>query len=148
MRIRTTAAMRRDADAYRLHLAGLTYQQIADQAGWATRAAALKACRRAIADAYRLGHGELVQVEQDRLDMLTRTFTRLASDPAQDPHTTIAAGLALLRVSESRRKLLGLDAPAKARIEVIPAEVVEAEITRLQARRLELIAANGGLMRS
>jgi uncharacterized protein (DUF2267 family) len=134
MRQRTAAAMQRDAEAYASHLAGLTYQQIADRHGWQTRGAALKAVRRAIADTYRLPHAEAVTVEQDRLDMLTRIFTDLAAEQGQDPHTVIAAGLAVLRVSESRRKLLGLDAPAQRRVEVITEDMVDAEIRRLEDR--------------
>lgn len=134
MRHRTAAAMQRDAEAYRLHLSGFTYEQIAEQNGWQTRSAALKAVRRAIADTYRLPRDEAVAVEQDRLDMLTRTFTGLAADPGQDPHTVITAGLALLRVSESRRRLLGLDAPPRRRVEVITADMLEAEIERLETQ--------------
>lgn len=132
MRQRTAASMQRDAEAYQLHLSGLTYQQIADQNGWQTRGAALKAVRRAIADTYRLPHAEAVTVEQDRLDMLTCTFAGLAADPGQDARTIITAGLALLRVSESRRRLLGLDAPARQRVEVITEDMVDAEIRRLE----------------
>ena len=53
--------------------------------------------------------------------------------------------LGALKVSESRKRLLGLDAPAKARIEVIPEEVVDRRIAQLEARRDELLAANGAV---
>ena len=54
--------------------------------------------------------------------------------PLVDDGPVIQAGLALLRVSESRRKLLGLDAPQRARVEVITEDAVEAEIRRLSEK--------------
>jgi hypothetical protein len=39
--------------------------------------------------------------------------------------------VAAVRLSESRRKLLGLDAPAKARVQVITEDLVDAEIAKL-----------------
>jgi hypothetical protein len=42
--------------------------------------------------------------------------------------------LGLVRVQERRAKLLGLDEPAKHRIDVITEDVISAEIQRLEAK--------------
>ena len=46
----------------------------------------------------------------------------------------VQAAAGLLRVQERRARLLGLDEPAKLRVETIPLDVVDAEIRRLEAK--------------
>ena len=46
----------------------------------------------------------------------------------------ISASLALLKVSESRRRLLGLDQPMRRTVEVITEDQVDAEIRRLEGK--------------
>lgn len=65
--IRTTDTAERDADAARLRTKGYTYQQIGDQLGM-TKAAAHKACQRALSDIVREPAEDLLKVELDRLD--------------------------------------------------------------------------------
>jgi hypothetical protein len=123
--------MVRDAEALRLYTSGLTYTQIAEQMGWRSKSASHQAVRRALADQYRLPQAEAIRVEEQRLDMLTRAFTRILAGQGDDG-LVIQAGLALMRVSESRRKLLGLDAPARRRVDVITEDVIDSAIKQLQ----------------
>lgn len=140
---RRTATMVRDAEALRMHLAGDTLQDICDHFSWKSHAAAHQAIRRAVADSYRLPKAEAIKAEEERLDLLSRTFTQLMLNEGEDPQIIIAAGLALLKVSESRRKMLGWDAPTRTRIDVVPEEAVDERIATLETRKLELAASNG-----
>ena len=130
-RPRTTGTMQRDAEALRLHVSGLTYQQIADQLGWADKSGAHSAVRRALADITRLPRADAVKAEEERLDHLTRVLNRVVAEGGRRADTVNAA-LALLKVSESRRRLLGLDVPPVRRHEVITESMVDAEIKRLE----------------
>jgi hypothetical protein len=125
--------MQRDAEVLRLRVSGLTYAQIAGQLGWANKSGAYHAVRRAIADSHRLPRAEAAKAEEERLDYLTRTLTRLAAGHGCDADV-ISASLALLKVSESRRRLLGLDQPMRRTVEVITEDQVDAEIRRLEGK--------------
>jgi hypothetical protein len=139
-RRRSVTTMERDAEALALHHGGCTYPEIARRLGWKNKASAYEAVRRAIADGYRLGAEERRQVEDARLDYLTRVFDHVVNtehyassasgnvvlhpvtgEPLIDDGPVVQAGLALLRVSESRRKLLGLDAPKQVEVRTIDA---------------------------
>ncbi len=146
---RSVETMERDAKALDLHYRGLHYRAIAEQMGWRSPAAAHQAVRRAIADTYRLSSAEAIAVEEARAFnrvLATRHYvTGSSGNVALHPETgqaltddapVIHAGLALLRVSESRRKLLGLDKPRQ--VELITVEAIEAEIRKLEAE----VAAN------
>lgn len=158
-RSRTTADRDRDVRAVELARRGLTYDQIAAQMGYRDRSGAYRAVQRGLTDAYRESADALTQLEMERLNALTRLFEKIIAtkhyavslgsgkvvmdpldprQPLQDDGPALAAGLALLRVSESRRKLRGLDAPSRSRVEVITPELIEAEITRLESE----LAAN------
>lgn len=58
--------------------------------------------------------------------------------PVYDDAINEQAAMAAVRLSESRRKLLGLDAPAMSRVQVITADLVDAELAKLAAE----LAAN------
>jgi hypothetical protein len=163
-RRRTTADADRDIKALGYARQGLTYDQIASSMGYRDRSGAYRAVQRGLRDAYREEADELVQMEAERLQALRRLFERIAAtkhyaatpsgkivvhpdteEPLLDDGPALQAGLALLRVSESWRKLKGLDAPAKSRVEVITEDVVDAEIKRLNAEIAEMDqAGNSG----
>ena len=130
-RPRTTETMQRDAEALRLHCAGLGYQQIADQCGWANKSGAFHAVRRAIADTYALPKAEAVKAEEERLDYLTRVLNRVIAERG-GAVDVVNASLALLKVAESRRRLLGLDQPHRRVVDVITESAVDSEIKRLE----------------
>lgn len=135
-RPRATETMQRDAEALRLHSLGLTYQQITDQTGyWGHASGAFHAVRRAIGDSYRLPRAEAIEEETQRLAHLDRVLNKVIAGGGRD-QDVIAACQVLLRVAESRRKLLGYDQPARRTVELttITEDVVDAEIKRLEDR--------------
>lgn len=159
-RHRTTADRDRDIKAVELARRGLTYDQIAAQMGYRDRSGAFRAVQRGLADAFREEAAALTQMEMERLNALTRLFEKIIAtrhyavslgsgrvvmdplnpdQPLTDDGPALQAGLALLRVSESRRRLRGLDAPSRRQVEVVTADAVEANIARLEAE----LAASG-----
>lgn len=147
----------RDARACRLRVQGLSYDQIAEALGFSDRSGARRAVQRALAATVREDAQELVALEAERLDDLTRNLQRViiarhysltpSGQLARNPDTgelladygpVIAAARELRQVSESRRKLLGLDAPAKHRVDVIDDAMIEEAIAALEAQ----VAAN------
>lgn len=164
-RRRTATDRDRDLRAVELARRGLTYPQIAAQMEYRDPSGAWKAVQRGLTDAYREQADALTQLEMERLNSLTRLFERIIAtrhyavslgsgrvvmdplhpeEPLTDDGPALAAGLALLRVSESRRKLKGLDAPSRRQVEVITAETVEANIARLEAEVAAIGPADTG----
>ncbi len=153
-RQRSIEVRERDAQAVELRRRHLNYRQIAKELGWASPNAAYKAVQRGLTDTQAEANDEVRQMELDRLDDIARGFQRVFAtkhyvvsvgsgrvvmDPRQpgqplvDDGPVITAGIALLRVMERRAKYLGLDAPARARIEVVTSDMIEEEIMRLEA---------------
>jgi len=151
-RHRTIESADRDIRALGFARQGFTYDQIAGQMGYRDKSGAYRAVQRGLRDAYREEADELIQMESERLNALRRLFERIAvtkhiivatgsgrvarhpetGEPLLDDGPNIQAGLALLRVSESWRKLKGLDAPNRAKVEVVTRDMIEDEITRLE----------------
>ena len=150
--IKSHDTAQRDADACRLRTRGISYDQIADQLAFASRGHAHDAVQRALIATQQEPADELRRLESERLDDLTRHLQRVlamrhlhvsasgkvATDPAtgeplRDWAPVIAACAQLRQISESRRKLHGLDTQAQARVEVITEDMITAEIRRLEA---------------
>lgn len=137
----------RDARACRLRAAGVTYQQIADQLGYSDRAAAGRAVERVLIETVSEPAETLRSLELARLDELMRRAWRVLSIehvtvsagrvvtvdgmPVPDHGPVLAAIDRILRISERRARLLGLDAPTQ--MQVITVDQIEAEIQRLSA---------------
>lgn len=118
-----------DARAARLRARGLSYRAIAAELGYAEHSSARDAVLRALAAAPQEAGAEARQVELDRLDRLVEKATRIMETAhlaynnkgvvewegaaLEDDAPALAAVAALMRLSESRRKLLGLDAEQK-----------------------------------
>jgi hypothetical protein len=157
-RRRSLATRENDARALEFRRRGLSYEQISAQMEWRSPSAAYQSVQRALADSAREASEEVRQIEAARLDELTRTLMRVLATKhyvvsaasgvvAKHPETkqlllddgpVIQAVSGLLRISERRSKLLGLDAPVKSRVEVITEDVIDAELADV-ARQ---IAAN------
>lgn len=153
-RTRSLATRERDARAVELRRRGMTYQQISDQIGLAGPGKAHDAVRRGIRDSVREDTDEQTYVELERLDEALRTAYRImmgrhvhvASNGAvvttpgpdgkpvavYDQALNLQAAMGIMRLSESRRKLLGLDAPTRSKVEVITEADIDAEWERLQ----------------
>lgn len=154
-----------DARATELRAQGLSYQQIADRLNLGGRGKAHDAVQRCLRDTLTPPADELRILEAERLDDLTRkAYEVLAADhivtqhgkivrgddgePVQDHEPVLKAIDRLLRLSDARRKLLGLDVPVRADItvhQVDTADLALMEIIReAQARNAQTEAAIKG----
>ncbi len=106
-RDRRIAAHARQLQALELRLAGVTYEQIATQLGYAGRSGAHKAVASALAQTLREPADELRMISAERLDRATLAIWRGVSGGDTRAIDT------LLRIEARRAKLLGLDAPTK-----------------------------------
>lgn len=144
----------RRARALTLRVAGLGFDQIAEQLGYASRGAAYTDIERALAQRKKdldeaAGHAATLELE--RLDameraawaVLRRTHTlvsqgRIVKDdtgrPLADDEPTLKAIDRLLGIQQRRAKLLRLDAPTQIEAEVRNVDAVDAEIERLVAQ--------------
>jgi hypothetical protein len=154
-RRRSLASRERDAQAVALRARGLTHRQIAAQLGWKSPASVVEAIERSLAEVSREDLAKCRKIEEDKLDDLTRLVWRelarthyvvaqstgkvaMLADPATgemrpltDPMATYHGVDRLIKIADRRAKLLGLDAPLKAKIEV--QDSVDADIERLVA---------------
>lgn len=155
-----------DARAVELRRRGLHYDQIAESLGFASKSSAFEAVKRGLKDLYTEDVDGQRLLELERLDDMLRVLTRVAlakhraagrdgklladekGQPVYDDAINVTAALGVVKLSESRRKLLGLDAPSKSRVHVITEDVIDAEIAKLNAELAELatddVAADTG----
>lgn len=154
------AATARQVEALHLRARGLPYEAVGEALG-ITKQAAFKLVSRALAATLQEAGEQLRQLELRRLDnllteaaaVLERTHYYMQGGkvviydgaPLRDDGPTLAAIGQLVRLGESRRRLLGLDAPAKVDMKLslqaawaraTPEErdaVVAAELAELQA---------------
>jgi hypothetical protein len=94
-----------------LRRSGLGWDEIAKQAGYASRGAAYTAFTLALKEVVREPTRELVELELQRLDTLFMAMWELAK--GGDYQATDRA----IRIMERRAKLLGLDAPERLQVE-------------------------------
>jgi hypothetical protein len=126
---------KQDAEAARLRAQGLTYRQIADTMGLSGKAVAYASVQRCLADTLGPPAEELRTLEGERLDDMTRRLHEIIvaehiviqhgkivrdkdGEPLKDHDPVLKAITVLLRVSESRRKLFGLDVATKADVTI------------------------------
>jgi len=96
--------------ALELRKAGVTFEQIATRLGFSDRGAAYKAICRALEETLTEPAEELRTLETERLDRLLLAVWKPALEG------DLKAVDRVLRILESRRKLLGLDAPVSLQI--------------------------------
>lgn len=155
----------RDADAARFRAEGWTYQRIANELGFANASGARKSVQRALRASVRDANDTAVHLELNSLDEMAREawgvlqrthvvvsqgrVVELDGTPLPDDAPVLAAIDRLLKIQERRSKLLGLDVPTKARVEVIAESTVDAAIAELEAQIDERArAAEGGAQRA
>lgn len=148
-RRRTIAQIERDAQAVEYRRRGMTYRQIAVAMGVKSQKTAYEAVQRGLSDAIQEPADEVRQLELERLDEYQRHALKVLAtqhfhvsqgvvvvhpdtdQPVPDDSPVLAALDRLLKISERRAKLLGLDAPVRSKVEVITEDAVDAEIKRL-----------------
>lgn len=131
--MRTLEDAQREAECARLRAKGWTYQRIAEAVGYADKGTAYHAVQRALKATVQEAGDELRQLERERLDRLSEAAWKilerhhvlvsngrvvsLEGTPLPDDAPALGAIDRLLRISESRRKLEGLDAPSRVSVE-------------------------------
>lgn len=136
--VRTPAQAAKDAEAAELRTQGLTYQQIADQAGFSDKSSARQACRRALREIVHGSAEKLLALHVDRLESLYEA----AVDVMEAEHVVVSHGKVVTMVDpdtqeerplrdngpklqalrearstlESFRKLMGLDQPTQVSV--------------------------------
>jgi len=110
---RMSRARERDLMALQLRLRGDSWQRIADQMGFKCASQAYAVWKRAMDRTCREVADETRQLEVERLDALWRVMFAKAMTGS---HQAVDRCLAIM---DRRAKLLGLDAPARARIDVV-----------------------------
>ncbi len=154
--VRTVETAKRDAEAARLRSRGRTYSQIAEELGFCDKSAAHHAVAR-VFDGFKVEARDLlIKIELDKLDMMTRAVI----DVLEAEHYTVSDGRIvylgdkelldhapvlqavdrLLKISDRRAKLLGLDAPKP----VDPPGTTPDLDAAVQALAAELAAAGRG----
>ncbi|WP_431897904.1 hypothetical protein [Nonomuraea sp. bgisy101] len=124
----------RDAEACRLRAQNLSYQDIADRLGYASKSSAHDAVQRALKATVQEPADEVRQLMRMQLDELARRARAVADAthyvvdnrgvvvwdgmPLVDHGPILAAVDRLLKIQESLRKLDGLDTPVKQQIDV------------------------------
>lgn len=134
--------------AWGLRLSGMTYAQIGDALGCSTPWAF-----KLVQEAFKDREDEPAELargyEMERLDAALRTVVsildRSTRDDSWDPEMALKAVDRLVKVSESRRKLLGLDMPAKLAEQADPAEAAEREMREWLARQKAATHQGNGL---
>lgn len=106
-------AVARYAQALELRKAGATYQQIAQQLGYAGPGAAQRAVQEGLKLAVQEPAEEVLQLELGRLDTIFMTAFGIMRDPDETTGNKLGAIDRLLGVMDRRSRYLGLDAPEK-----------------------------------
>jgi hypothetical protein len=116
----------RRAKALELHLAGASYQQIADGLGFASKSSAHDAVKQALAERTEdRAYSEAVTLELARLDAL------FAGHWAKARRGDVASSKLIMQISERRTELLAAAAQEKAATAAPPADPLD----ELKARR-------------
>jgi hypothetical protein len=134
---KTIRVRERRRQALELRRAGASYEQIADQLGYAHRGKAYEDIHTALAHLTKHPAEEYLAEELDRLDaMLVGLWPA-----AWKGH--LGAVDRVIKIMDRRARYLGLDAPTRQIIHVIPEDAVDAEIRRLEE---ELAVRRSGAM--
>jgi hypothetical protein len=129
----------RRTEALRMHIAGHTWQQVSDRLGYSSAAHACTDAKKGL-EALRAQQDQAAEdyraIELARLDGALAVAVRIMNEqhvahgngkvvyrdidgqqvPVVDNSISLAAADRVVKISESRRKLLGLDAPAKQEV--------------------------------
>lgn len=104
----TSELIEKELRALELRRAGVTYDVIATELGFANKGGAYKAVQRALKRTLQEPADELIVLEVDRLDRLQRAVWQAAM------RGDLGAVTKALQIAERRARLLGLDRPTVA----------------------------------
>lgn len=137
----TQALTPEQADRYRrvvqLRTAGVTFDQIAESLGYASRSGAKEAYDAALLRWGRQAVDEHRDLEDIRLEELwRRTFARIADASADEVDEFVKLVGAAVRVSKRRADLLGLDAPRQVEVSGQNGEAMQTDVGEILRERL------------
>jgi hypothetical protein len=121
----------RDITGVRRRVAGFTYQQIADELGYSDKSSARDAVLRALDRTERHDVATLRALEDERLDLVTRTMMTIMLDPNAQPKARISAASQIVRTSARRARMNGLDAPTRIAVDTRAVQDFEAVMEEL-----------------
>jgi len=150
---RTLEGAERDAEAARLKAQKWTFQQIADELGYASKSGAYAAVARALAAVPAENVAELRRVSLGEIDFLSALMLEILDH--EHPHISqsgkivtdengnrlfddgpkIAAARELRMLNERRGRIQGSDAPVRSKVELTGDDEREAELRAMIRRR-------------
>ncbi len=159
---RTIAERERDYKAVAMSQRGFSYRQIAAELGWKSPSTVHDAIRRGLRDMNAVDGPELVRLMRERLDDYRRQAWRVLGRPhyvttqsgavARHPDTgqplvddgpVLQALDRLLRYDVEERKMLGVDAPTRSRIEVVDDDLGRQLVDQMEQELARLAADQG-----
>lgn len=119
--------LEKEAKVLELRRGGLTFDLIAQRLGYASASGAYKAYQNAC---NRIVYDDVVETRKVEMDRLDIAQAAIWNNVIQGEVPSV---IALLRIMERRAKLLGLDMPTKAQIEVtnVDGNTIDAEVAKL-----------------
>jgi len=135
-------------EVIRLRAAGLKFDQIAKEVGYASRSGAKEAYDAALRWWGRETVDDMRTIEGERMEDVWRiTFTRLL-EIARDPEATaqlVQVVNAAVRISQRRSALFGLDAPRQVEISGEDGGPVRTDIGEILLERIKALAVERGV---
>lgn len=127
--------LEKEAKVLELRRGGLPFDLIAARVGYASASGAYNAWKRGLDRIVYQDVAETRQMEIDRLDIAQAAIWGDIVNTTSTAEQRARAILAYIKIAERRAKLLGLDMPTKAEIEVniYERDTIDAEVKRLVA---------------
>jgi hypothetical protein len=144
----TPALTPQQADRYRevvrLKSAGLTFDEIADRVGYASRSGAKEAYDAALRYWGRESVDQLRTIEGERLEQLWRfTFGRILSTPETTDEFVKLVNTAV-RISGQRSSLFGLDAPKQVELTGENGNPIKTDVGAMLVERIRALGYSDG----
>ena len=132
-------------EVVRLRTVGLTFDEIADQVGYKSRAGAKEAYEAALRRWGRETVDDLRTLEGERLEQLWRqTLRRLLANP-DTTNEFVALVNSAVRISNSRASLFGLEAPKQVHVSGQDGGPLQTDVGQILVERLRALGAGAEL---
>lgn len=133
-------------DVVRLKSAGMTFDEIADRVGYASRSGAKEAFDAALRWWGREAVDDMRTIEGERLEQLwRRVFGRILSNPDMPSGEMIQLVNAAVKVSARKASLMGLDAPRQLEVTGVEGGAIVTDVGQILLERLEQLERARGI---
>jgi len=133
-------------DVVRLKSAGMTFDDIADRVGYASRSGAKEAFDAALRWWGREAVDDMRTIEGERLEQLwRRVFGRILSNPDMPSGEMIQLVNAAVKVSARKASLMGLDAPRQLEVTGAEGGAIVTDVGQILLERLEQLERARGI---